>query len=811
MEEETGMRYGHFDVANREYCMERVDLPTSWTNYLGVKDFCVVVNHTAGGYAFYQSPEYHRITRFRGNGVPMDRPGHYVYLRDDENKEYWSISWQPTDRSLKDYTYTCRHGMSYSVYECEYDKIKAKQTLVVPIEDNVELWDVVIKNEDDRVRELSIFSYCEFSYHHIAIDNQNYQMSLYCAGSNYKDSIIEYDLFYEEFGYQYFTANFEPDSYDCVRDQFLGLYHTENNPVAMERGRCSNSTELGNNHCGSLHKKLVLQPQEEIRVIFMLGEGNREEGYRVREKYCDLHHVDAVYEQLRQYWDQKLNRLQIQTPNEGMNVMINTWNLYQAEINIMFSRFASFIEVGGRTGLGFRDTAQDAMTIPHSNPEKCKERIVQLLKGTVSKGYGLHLFQPEWFEKTKKKEPFQSPTVVPKYFKENMVHGIEDACSDDALWLIAAIVEYIKETGEFAFVDEMISYADKGEGSVYEHMKAILDFSYEQVGQTGICKGLRADWNDCLNLGGGESAMVSFLHVWALEHFLELATVLKRQSDVEKYQRMKEEITNRCNEVLWDGQWFIRGITKEGVKIGTKEEKEGKVHLESNAWAVLSGVATEEKAMVAMDSVYEYLYTPYGLRLNAPSYTRPNDSIGFVTRVYAGLKENGSIFSHPNPWAWGAECRLGRGDRAMEFYNALCPYYQNDSIEIRQAEPYSYCQFIVGPDHTAYGRARHPFMTGSAGWAYFSATRYLLGIQPQFDHLEINPCIPSTWKAFSVTRVFRGATYEICIQNEKGVMKGVEKIFLDGKEVEKIPVQEANTTHRVEVIMGEKEKERKEK
>lgn len=798
------MRYGHFDVANKEYCIERVDLPTSWTNYLGVKDFCVVVNHTAGGYSFYKSPEYHRITRFRGNSVPMDRPGHYVYIRDEQSKDYWSVSWQPTNKSLDEYAYTCRHGMSYSVYECEHDKIKAKQTLVVPIEDNVELWDVTIRNEDDKVRELSLFSYCEFSYHHIMIDNQNYQMSLYCAGSNYKDSIIEYDLFYEEFGYQYFTANFEPDSYDCLRDKFLGLYHTEDNPVAVERGYCSNSSELGNNHCGSLHKKIILQPGEEIRVIYMLGEGNREEGQKIREKYSDLNNVDAVYSDLRNYWDEKFRCLQIQTPNEGMNVLINTWNLYQSEINVMFSRFASFIEVGGRTGLGFRDTAQDAMTIPHSNPAKCKERIIQLLQGVVSEGYGLHLFQPEWFEKEDKdkKKPFKSPTVVPTASKESFVHGIEDACSDDALWLIASIVEYIKETGDKEFIDQIITYADGGEGTIYEHMEKILDFSYKQIGSTGICKGLRADWNDCLNLGGGESAMVSFLHYWAIDKFLQLSEVLGRQAEIDKYTKMSQEVRTVCNDVLWDGDWFIRGITKEGVKIGTSKDLEGKVHLESNTWAVLSGAANMEKAIKAMDSVYEYLYTPYGLRLNAPSYTKPDDSIGFVTRVYPGLKENGAIFSHPNPWAWAAECMMGRGDRAMEFYNSLCPYYQNDKIEVREAEPYSYCQFVVGPDHTAFGRARHPFMTGSSGWAYFSATRYILGIRPEFDYLEVDPCIPSDWNEFDVTRVWRGATYNIHVTNPNGVMKGIKTIIVDGNEVEKIKVQEPNTIHAVEIIMG---------
>lgn len=799
------MQYGHFDNEKREYVIDRVDLPVSWTNYLGVKDLCVVVNHTAGGYMFYQSPEYHRVTRFRGNAVPMDRPGHYVYLRDAKDGDYWSISWQPVGKPLDQAKYTCRHGMSYTTYECDYKGIKASQTLMVPMDDAVELWDVRLKNTTDKERRLSVFSYCEFSFHHIMIDNQNFQMSLYCAGSSYDENIIEYDLFYEEFGYQYFTSNVTPDGFDCLRDSFLGAYRTEDNPIAVEHGTCSGSHELGNNHCGSLQKDLVLAPGEEVRLIFMLGEGNREAGKKIREKYSDMANVDAAYAQLKDYWENKFAQLQIRTPNEGMNTLINTWNLYQAEVNIMFSRFASFIEVGGRTGLGYRDTAQDAMTIPHSNPEKCRQRIVELLRGLTTKGYGLHLFSPEWFDpdaKKEKKKPFKSPTVIPTVNANDIVYGLEDACSDDALWLVPSIIEYIKETGDAGFADETVTYADGGEGTVYEHMKRILDFSAEQVGATGICKGLRADWNDCLNLGGGESAMVSFLHYWAICHFLQLAEYLGRTEDVEKYQAMRERVGNVCNRELWDKEWFIRGITKNGKKIGTSEDAEGKVHLESNAWAVLSGAADVEKGKRAMDSVDKYLFTPYGILLNAPSYTVPDDDIGFVTRVYPGLKENGSIFSHPNPWAWAAECVLGRGDRAMKFYNALCPYYQNNMIEIRQSEPYSYCQFVVGRDHTAFGRARHPFMTGSGGWAYFSATRYMLGIRPDFEHLTIDPCIPADWKEFSAVRRWRGAEYDIHVENPDGVMKGVQELYLDGEKVERIPVMAQGSRHDVRVVMG---------
>lgn len=806
------MQYGHFDNENREYVIDRVDLPVSWTNYLGVKNMCAVLNHTAGGYLFCGSPEYHRVTRFRGNAVPMDRPGYYLYLRDNEDGDYFSISWQPVGKSLDEAVYRCRHGLSYSVYECGYRGIQASQRMFIPLDDDALLWDVTIRNDSDRARSLSLFSYLEFSWHHIMIDHQNFQMSLYCSGSSCEDGIIEHDLFYEEFGYQFFTADFEPDGFDCLRDAFLGTYRSESNPQAVERGKCGSSFEKGGNHCGSLQKDLVLQPGEEKRLIFMLGDGNREQGRKIREKYRDHARVDQAFEELAAFWDRKCAALQIQTPSEAMNTMINIWTLYQSEINVMFSRFASFIEVGGRTGLGYRDTAQDSMTIPHSNPEKCRERILQLLSGLTSAGYGLHLFEPRWFEPEKEgeKKPFRSPTVIPGINRKDIIHGIEDACADDALWLVPAITEYIKETGDLAFADQPIAYADSSVSgspearadSVYGHMKRILDFSARETGPNGICKGLRADWNDCLNLGGGESALVSELHFWALSHFIGLAERLGREEDVKTYSALREKVGRVISDKLWDGGWYIRGVTKNGRKIGTKTDREGRVHLESNAWAVLSGAAERQQGIKAMDSVYENLFTPYGIMLNAPSYTEPDDDIGFITRVYPGVKENGAVFSHPNPWAWAAECVLGRGERAMEYYNALCPYLQNDMIEIRQSEPYSYCQFIMGRDHSAFGRARHPFMTGSGGWAYFSATRYMLGIRPDYDKLIVDPCIPKSWDHFRVSRIWRGALYDIVVENPRHVSKGIETILVNGRQQQCIPALPAGEHAEVKVILG---------
>jgi N,N'-diacetylchitobiose phosphorylase len=798
------LRYGHFDNEHREYVIDRVDVPVSWTNYIGVKDLCAVISHNAGGYSFYKSAEHSRITRFRANGVPLDRPGHYVYLRDDDTGEYWSISWQPVGKSLDEAKYECRHGLSYSKFSCDYKDLHAEQTLFIPVDDDVELWDVRIANNGDKPRRLSVFGYVEFSYHHIEIDNQNLQMSLYASGTSYKNGVIEYDFYYEPSTFHYFAGSFEPDSFDSMRDSFLGNYRTETNPLSVERGSCGGKTELGGNHCGALQKKIAIEPGQDARLVFMLGVGPRAAGQQTRAKYSDLSNVDREFAALKNHWQKKLNAFQCKTPHEGLDTMVNIWTLYQAETCVVWSRFASFIEVGGRTGLGFRDTSQDVMSVVHTNPVKCRQRIVELLKAQVSEGYGLHLFDPDWFDPEKQKEPaFKSPTIAHAPSVKSMIHGIEHVCSDDALWIVVTVCEYVKETGDTALFDQVLPFADEGEATVYEHLKRSLDFSAQQVGPTGICKGLRADWNDCLNLGGGESAMVSFMHHWALRAFVEAAQHLGRTEDAVAYSALADKVQAACERELWDGEWYLRGLTAKGLKVGSKECEEGRVFLESNTWAVVSDAASPERGLASMDAVDKYLFSEWGIHLLWPSFSRPNDDIGFMGRVYRGVKENGAIFSHPNPWAVIAECKLGRGNRAMKFYDSLLPYNQNDKIEVREAEPYSYCQFVMGKDHTAHGRARHPWLTGSGGWNYTAVTRWLLGVRLSFEGMIVDPCIPADWKEFHVTREWRGATYEISVSNPRGVQKGVASVMLNGVSVDgPIAPQPAGSVNHVQVIMG---------
>ena len=831
------MRYGHFDDDAGEYVIDRVDVPASWINYLGVEDWCTVINQNAGGYSFYRSSQTGRVTRFRPNGVPLDRPGHYLYLRDDADGAYWSTSWQPVGTPQDATGYRTRHGLSYSVFESNRNGIEASQRVFVPLGEDAEVWDVTLTNTTDRERTLSLFGYVEFSFHSVAIDNENFQMSLYASGADYADGVVEYDFYYEPWTYHYFTATADPVGFDTLRDSFLGPYRTETNPVAVERGECSGSQATTGNHCGALHHRVTLAPGETVRLAYVLGYGRREVGSRLRAKYADPATVDAAIAELASYWQRKRSVLSLRTPSAAMNTLLNTWTLLQAETCVVWSRFASFVEVGGRVGLGYRDTAQDIMSVVHTNPGKVRQRMTELLHGQMSWGYGLHLFEPLLFSENQREDipvGVKLPTVVPGRASD-LVHGLADACSDDHLWLVPSVVEYVKETGDLDFLQRVVPFADStmtaaeraevigpdaagrfdpAPATVYEHLRRAIEFSAEQVGDNGIAKGLRADWNDCLNLGGGQTALVSFLHVWAAKALAEVAGHLGWTDEQTRLEAIARQVTEATNRKLWDGEWYLRGYTRDGGKIGSATSPEGRIFLEHMPWAVISGAAPVERGTSAMDAVRSHLASEYGTHLCWPSYTKVDDTIGYVTRVYPGVKENGAIFSHPNAWPIIAETILGRGEAAMAYYDALAPANSNDTIEVYGAEPYVYAQFRYGRDHDWFGKAQNPWLTGTAGWMYTAATKYVLGVRPDFDALVVDPCIPSEWDGFTLTRQWRGATYEIEVRNPSHVSAGVASVEVDGRTlptthdqtrnraIARLPLAGSGTTQRVIVILG---------
>ena len=592
------MRYGYFDNARREYVIERPDVPVSWTNYLGVRDMCTVISHNAGGYSFYKSAEHGRVTRFRPNGVPLDRPGHYVYVRDDDTGEYWTISWQPVGLDLAQAKYEVRHGLSYSKFSCDHAGIHAEQTLFIPVEDDVELWDVRLRNDGDRPRRLSLFSYVEFSFGHVDIDNQNFQMSLYASGTSCRDGIIEFDFFYEPWTYRFFAGDFQPDSYDCVRDAFIGPYRTETNPIAVERGVCGGSAELGGNGCGSLHKRVSLQPGEEARVLFMLGVGSRAEaGYAMQRKYAQPGAVDRAFVGTERvlaaqdrcppgadpargagHDDQHLDPL----PGRDVRGLV-------ALRLVRRSRRADGAglprHLAGRDGRAAHPPGEGQAADGRAAERPGEHRVTACTCSTPngssrrSSGCPASSCRRSSRRRAKISSSTAWPTSAPM-----------TTCGSSRR---SASTSRRPATSHVSTKSSPLPTRARPPSTSIS--KRSLDFSAGQIGANGICLGLRADWNDCLNLGGGESAMAHFIFHWALLAFVEAARYLGREDDVAKYTAIAEQIAAAAESQLWDGAWYLRGFTRTGRKIGTHEGEEGKIHLNGQSWAVMSGVASRER------------------------------------------------------------------------------------------------------------------------------------------------------------------------------------------------------------------------
>ncbi len=569
-----------------------------------------------------------------------------------------------------------------------------------------------------------------------------------------------------------------PDSYDSLRENFIGAYRTETNPIAVERGHGSNRSATTQNHCGSLFHAVTLAPGESTRLTYVLGHGSRDDvGRAMQAKYADPATVDAEFARLRAHWRAKQDALRIRTPHEGMNTMINTWTLLQAETCVQWSRFASFVEVGGRTGLGYRDTAQDVMSVIHSNPAKTRSRIMELLRAQTRAGYGLHLFDPQAFDPDAEPLPdIPSPTVVPTPAGASLIHGLEDTSSDSHLWLVPSIVEYVKETGDLAFLDLEVPFAEGDPtATVYEHLKAALDFSAAQVGaqrrRPGPARGLERlpEPRRRRDLAGHLPARVGD------PRLPRGRRAPGRTDDVARYTAELDRIARVADEQLWDGAWWIRGYTRDGVTIGSHDNAEGRIFLEHQAWPVIAGITTPERGEASMDSVRELLGSAVRHPPELAGFTKVDDSVGFVTRVYPGIKENAAIFSHPNAWPIIAEAILGRGDQAVAFYDSILPYHQNDNIDVRGAEPYAYVQFLYGRDHEWFGKAQNPWLTGTAGWMYTAVTKWILGVRLTLDGLVVDPCIPRTGTASRSAAQWRGATYLIEVRNPDHVSNGVRR------------------------------------
>ena len=782
------MRYGWFDDERMEYVIERPDTPMPWINYLGEDDYCSIISNNAGGYSFRRSAGHGRLLRYRFNAVPPDRPGRYIYLR-SEDGDYWSVSWLPVQKDLGAQTVICRHGLGYTTIASEYRGIGAEVQYVVPAGEEMEVWRLRLSNRTDATRTLDVLAYAEFGVPEFAKET-DLQCYLYSVFTAFREGMVAWHISRArpEFQDAFFACLSPVVSFDALRSAFIGPWRDESNPLAVERGRCSGAVGNGDNGCGALHLRVTLPAGGVEETAFLLGSGRAEEaGTRARERFT-LGRIEQELADLRRRWRRRLDACRCDTPDRAVDTMLNVWNPYQAHVTFKWSRSASFIEAGGRDGLGYRDTLQDTLGVMHTASERAGRIIVELLRGQASAGCALHSVQPLTLVCGRGEQP-------------------ESVWSDDHLWIPSAVEAYVKETGDLEFLQRRVAYLDRGEATVYEHVRQGLLYARGRTGHTHLLLGLCADWNDSLNLRRtfGESVWTSMLFCLACRQLADLAEAIGRSGDADEARAWGAGVAELINQVAWDGRWYLRAIQGDGEKIGSADNAEGAIFLNTQTWAVLSGVADAERGRAAMDAAHEHLATEHGLALCRPPYTKADDRIGGMTQFPPGQKENAGIFCHANSWPIIAETILRRGDRAFEYYRANLPSAINDRAELRQVEPYVYCQFVKGPDDPGFGQGRNPWLTGTAAWMYVAAAQYVLGVRPSLDGLVVDPCIPRAWQAVTVTRVFRGATYHVRVANPAGLCAGLGRLTVDGRAVNGnvVPVAPAGSEVEVEAVLGQ--------
>ena len=778
------MQFGYFDDDRKEYVITRPDTPRSWSNYLGTTEYGAIITNNAGGYSFYKSAAQGRFTRLRFNAVPLDQPGRYIYIHDRDNHDYWSASWQPVGKALEQYKSECRHGTAYTVIRSEYDSIESETRYFVPLGKNYECWLVKLTNKDQKKRRLRLFTYVEYACNWNALDDMlNLQYVMYIANMKVVDGIIDHgtnifipsmpDNFQEkDQGRHTFLAavGAEVTGYDTDRDVFIGgPYRTYANPAVVEAGECRGSLAAGDNPCGTLQIDVDLAPGESKELLILMGIGEAATaGKAAMVEFNDIRKAHTALDEVRQFWHRQLTGMTVHTPDPEFNSMMNMWSPYNCLITFTWSRAASLIYAGERDGLGYRDTVQDFMGVMHNITDQARERLELMITGQVSTGGAMPVVKQFAHHPGRETPPDE------KAYR-----------SDDCLWLFPSIDVYVKESGNLAFYEKVLPYADVGEDTVLGHLRRAIEFNLERSGAHGLPCGLSADWNDCLELGHeGESVFVAFQLRWALQNYIDVCQRLNKPDEIAWAQPLLETLDDNLDKHCWDGEWYLRAFRYDGLKFGSHKSKEGSIFLNAQSWAVLSGHASEEKARSAMNAVAGRLATEYGVAICDPPFEKTDFTVIRATLMNKGMKENGGIFSHTQGWAIMAETMLGHGNQAYRYMRAFMPAAYNTRAEIREIEPYVNCQSTHSKYSPRYGASRIPWLSGSATWSYYAATQYILGIRPTYNGLEIDPCVPSDWQEFSVQRQFRGKMLSIRVINPHNSEKGVRRLVLNGTELD---------------------------
>ena len=778
------MQFGFFDNAKREYVITNPRTPMPWANYLGSPEYGAIVTQNAGGYSFVKSGAAGRILRYMFN--QFDEPGRYIYLRDQDSGDFWSASWRPVEKDLKEYDTITRHGTSYTEIESEYNGIATKALYYVPLDATHEVWRLTVTNTGDEPRKIGVFGYCEFtteSFYTQDLVNMQYTQFI-TVTEFHKDHILER---INQFchvnpdgsnGSERFfgLAGAPVESYTGRRERFLGV-HRFNCPQGVMDGKLDDSLNFNGNPCGALQTTLELQPGESRAVAFILGQKTEKEAEALVKRYKDTAYVvDAELRTLIDYWHGKLRNLTIHTPDDNLNTMVNTWNAFQCFTTFVWSRAASLIYCGERNGYGYRDTVQDIQGIIHLDPEMAKDRIRFMLSAQVHHGAGLPLVKythNPGHEDTPEQDSYVKSTGHPAYR------------ADDAMWLFPTVYKYIAETGDKDFLNEVIPFADYDEGTVIEHLKRAIDFTMHHLGAHGMPAGLHADWNDCLKLGAqGESSFVAFQFYMALRQLDELLPDTDEHKEYKAWLKAtRENQLKLINEHFWEDDRFRRGYTQDGAVIGSKHDPEAAMWLNPQSWCVISEAATKEQAEKSMETVYQQLNTPNGIELMTPCYRQHAFDGAAMLLFNPTTKENGGIFCQAQGWAILAEALLGHGDRAFTYFKESCPAAYNDRAEVREVEPYVHSQFIEGHETPQPGRAHVHWLTGTASTVMVGMVEGILGLRPTPDGLRISPAIPAAWDGFTMEKTFRGKRLHITVDNKAHHQGGESKTLLNGREI----------------------------
>ena len=784
------MRYGYFDDKNREYVIDRPDTPAPWVNYLGSPEYGAIISNHAGGYSFVKSGANGRILRYVFNN--FDQPGRYLYIRDNQSGDYWSASGQPVGKDLAHYKSTCRHGMGYTRMTACYDGIESEALYYVPLGKSHEVWALSVTNRSDVQRDLTLTGYAEFTNHsNYEQDQVNLQYSLFISRTQFQsdriiqqihgnlDALSEQEQIDEKNVTERFfgLSGANVSSYCGEKEHFLGKYHGYGDPQGIASGDLGNVTSYNENSCGALSCILSLAPGETRTVAYVLGAGGGSESSAVLNTYTDPAEQTArELAELKDDWQKKLDHLKVDTPSPEFNTMINTWNAYNCFMTFIWSRAASFIYCGLRNGYGYRDTVQDIQGIIHLAPKMAAEKIRFMLSAQVSNGGGLPLVK---FTHC----PGQEDTPDDASYRQETGHPAYRA--DDALWLFPTVYKYIAETGDLAFLNEVIPFADKEEATVYEHLKRAISFSFAHLGPHGMPAGLYADWNDCLRLGAdGESSFVAMQFYYAMT-ILKRFAEYKEDTEYAEYLEEKQAETGKAmQELYWDQDRFIRGYTEEGAQIGAARDPEANLWLNPQSWAVISGLSSDGQSDTVLSNVYERLNTPYGaLLMDPPYHTHAFD--GALAVIYnQGTKENAGIFSQSQGWLVLAEALRGHGDRAFAYFMENAPAAWNDRAEIRRLEPYCYGQFTEGRASVHPGRSHVHWLTGTASTMMVGCVEGILGLRPDLTGITLSPSIPKDWTHLEIRKDFRGKHLHIVIENPDRRESGCERLILNGQELD---------------------------